>query len=176
MDYLLYSSKEMFSSTDLIRKSKMIFDKVGNGEINKAIILRDGKPSFIMLDFDMYEEMMKEYIALKNGEPIIPQKRIVEEQKVQVESPKKEIIRQVPKQVTKVEVEESVSQDDEEAELLKTLKALDDMDFEEEEKEVKSLDEFDDEEVEDYEDEDIDDVEVEIKTSKEQPLKDFWEK
>ncbi len=176
MDYLLYSSKEMFSSTDLIRKSKMIFDKVGNGEINKAIILRDGKPSFIMLDFDMYEEMMKEYISLKKGEPINSQKRVPEEQKVQIESPKKEVVCQVPKVVTKVEVENISVQEDEEAELLKTLKALDDMDFEEEEKEIKSLDEFDDEEVEDYEDEDIDDVEIEAPTSKEQPLKDFWEK
>jgi hypothetical protein len=38
MGHLLYSSSEMFSSTELIRKSKMIFDKLLSDEIQKAII------------------------------------------------------------------------------------------------------------------------------------------
>ncbi len=65
MNYLSYSSAEMFSSTELIRKSKMIFDKVSNEEIEKAVILRDGKPSFMLLDFHKYETIMNEYIRLK---------------------------------------------------------------------------------------------------------------
>jgi len=62
---LQYTSEEMFSSTELIRKSKMVFDKLQKEEIEKAIILRDGKPSFMLLGFRQYEEIMSEYIALK---------------------------------------------------------------------------------------------------------------
>ncbi len=42
MSLLQYSSKEMFSATDLVRKNKFIFDKLNNKEIEKAVILRDG--------------------------------------------------------------------------------------------------------------------------------------
>jgi hypothetical protein len=45
MSLLQYSSKEMFSATDLVRKNKSIFDKLNSKEIQKAVILRDGKPS-----------------------------------------------------------------------------------------------------------------------------------
>ncbi len=65
MGLLLYKSQEMFSATELIRKSKMIFDKVVNHEIDKAIILRDGKPGFLLMDFAKYEKIMAEYEELK---------------------------------------------------------------------------------------------------------------
>jgi len=66
MGLLLYKSDEMYSSTDLIRKSKMIFDKVLDKKIDKAIILRDGKPSFLIMEFQKYEKIMAEYEELKN--------------------------------------------------------------------------------------------------------------
>ena len=65
MGLLLYKSDEMFSSTELIRKSKMVFDKVVNKEIEKAIILRDGKPTFLLMEFKKYEKIMAEYEKLK---------------------------------------------------------------------------------------------------------------
>ena len=65
MNYLQYKSSEMFSATQLIRKSKMVFDKVENKKIEKAIILRDGKPAFTMLEFETYERLMNELITLK---------------------------------------------------------------------------------------------------------------
>ena len=65
MNLLQYKSNEMFSSTELIRKSKMVFDKVSKKEIEKAVILRDGKPSFMLLDFFKYEELISEYLELK---------------------------------------------------------------------------------------------------------------
>jgi hypothetical protein len=68
MNYLTYASTEMFSSTDLIRKSKMVFDKISKNEIEKAVILRDGKPSFMLLDFQTYENIMNDYLRLKNIE------------------------------------------------------------------------------------------------------------
>lgn len=56
----------MFSATDLVRKNKYIFDKLNSNEIKKAVILKDGKPSFIMMDFDFYEEIIEEYEKLKS--------------------------------------------------------------------------------------------------------------
>ena len=75
MNYLRYSSNEMFSSTHLIRQSKQIFDKLQEKEIEKAVILRDGKPSFIMLDFDVYEKIMADYSNLQNKIPHQKQKK-----------------------------------------------------------------------------------------------------
>ena len=65
MSLLQYKSNEMFSSTELIRKSKMVFDKISKDQIEKAVILRDGKPSFMLLDFNKYEDLITEYLELK---------------------------------------------------------------------------------------------------------------
>ena len=65
MGLLLYKSDEMYSSTELIRKSKMIFNKVLDKEIDKAIILRDGKPCFLLMEFQKYEKIMAEFEELK---------------------------------------------------------------------------------------------------------------
>ena len=65
MGLLQYTSNEMFSSTELVRKSKNIFDKLNKNEIEKAIILRDGKPGIILLDFNQYENIMNDYLKLK---------------------------------------------------------------------------------------------------------------
>lgn len=65
MSLLQYSSKEMFSATDLVRKNKLIFDKLNSNEIQKAIILRDGKPSIMLLDFSEYERIIGDYLRLK---------------------------------------------------------------------------------------------------------------
>ena len=67
MSLLQYTSDEMFSATDLVGKNKSIFDKLQKKEIEKAIILRDGKPSIMMLDFSEYEKLMKDYLSLKAG-------------------------------------------------------------------------------------------------------------
>ena len=65
MGLLQYTSNEMFSLTELVRKSKNIFDKLNKNEIEKAIILRDGKPGIILLDFNQYEKIMNDYLKLK---------------------------------------------------------------------------------------------------------------
>ncbi len=67
MSLLQYTSDEMFSATDLVRKNKSIFDKLQKKEIEKAIILRYGKTSIMMLDFSEYEKLMKDYLNLKAG-------------------------------------------------------------------------------------------------------------
>jgi len=84
MGLLLYKSNEMFSATELIRKSKMIFDKVVNKEIEKAIILRDGKPSFLLMDFEKYENIMAEFEELKQQlqTPKEPKKKKKKDSKV----------------------------------------------------------------------------------------------
>lgn len=80
MDLLQYRSNEMFSSTELIRKSKMVFDKISKKEIHKAVILRDGKPSFILMDFKMYEELISEYLILKEQMKNKPKSKIEKEE------------------------------------------------------------------------------------------------
>lgn len=91
MALLLYKSDEMFSSTELIRKSKMIFDKIVDKEIEKAIILRDGKPGFLLMDFKKYEKIMAEYERLKQKESSsnksLKKIKVLEEKK---EEPKKQ--------------------------------------------------------------------------------------
>ena len=87
MSLLQYTSKEMFSSTELVRKNKSIFDKLNKKEIEKAVILRDGKPSIMLLDFEEYERIIADYISLKEKSPstqnISTQKKIVEEPKIE---------------------------------------------------------------------------------------------
>ena len=89
MGLLQYTSNEMFSSTELVRKSKNIFDKLNRNEIEKAIVLRDGKPGIILLDFNHYEQIMNEYLSLKNQIPSNKQeiKKDIKPEKIE---PKKE--------------------------------------------------------------------------------------
>ncbi|MEV9616060.1 hypothetical protein [Aliarcobacter butzleri] len=87
MSLLQYTSKEMFSSTELVRKSKNIFDKLNRNEIEKAIILRDGKPNTILLDFEEYEKIMTDYLKLK-GKGIVESPLIESEKNETVKSDK----------------------------------------------------------------------------------------
>ncbi|MFY9080503.1 hypothetical protein [Aliarcobacter butzleri] len=87
MSLLQYTSKEMFSSTELVRKSKNIFDKLNRKEIEKAIILRDGKPNTILLDFEEYEKIMTDYLKLK-GKDIVEIPSIESEKNETIKSDK----------------------------------------------------------------------------------------
>ncbi|PLY10824.1 MAG: hypothetical protein C0626_04110 [Arcobacter sp.] len=62
---LQYKSNEMIPSTQLIRKSKQVFDAIQYNEVDKAVILRDGKPSFLLMDFGKYEELINFFISNK---------------------------------------------------------------------------------------------------------------
>lgn len=81
MSLLQYTSNEMYSSTELIRKSKKIYDKLSNKEIEKAIILRDGKPSFMLMDFEVYEQIMNEYLEMKGTTTLISTKKRKQKEK-----------------------------------------------------------------------------------------------
>ena len=86
MGLLSYKSDEMYSSTELIRKSKMIFDKVLDKKIDKAIILRDGKPTFLLMEFKKYEKIMAEYEELKSHvKPNKNIKKLTNKEKIQKE-------------------------------------------------------------------------------------------
>lgn len=88
MSLLQYSSKEMFSATDLVRKNKSIFDKLNSNEIQKAVILRDGKPSAILLDFNEYKRVIGEFLSLKNistdNQDFIQNKKIENKTKIEI--------------------------------------------------------------------------------------------
>ena len=111
MGLLQYTSNEMFSSTELVRKNKSIFDKLNKKEIEKAIILRDGKPGIILMDFTKYEEIMKEYLSLKESKNYDKQDNI--------KALKNE-------QITQIEEEKNSIQDDE---LKSALDEIDKIDF-----------------------------------------------
>lgn len=99
MGLLLYKSNEMFSATELIRKSKMIFDKIVNDEIDKAIILRDGKPGFLLMDFAKYESIMAEYEDLKKlVENTKPKKDLLKSKKIKKEKEKEFITKSIETQ------------------------------------------------------------------------------
>jgi len=103
MGLLLYKSDEMYSSTELIRKSKMIFDKVLDKKIDKAIILRDGKPCFLLMEFKKYEKIMAEYEELKEYVETLKDtpssKSLKKNKKIKVSNDNGKVV--VPPQITK---------------------------------------------------------------------------
>ena len=123
MSLLQYTSKEMFSSTELVRKNKSIFDKLNKKEIEKAVILRDGKPSIMLLDFEEYERIIADYFSLKEKSPstqnISTQKKIVEEPKIE--------------QIIKKPIEKSQVDD----EFKIALEEIEKLDFNSNQKEIK---------------------------------------
>lgn len=153
MNYLQYTSKEMFSSTELIRKSKMVFEKLNKNEIEKAVILRDGKPSFMLLDFDTYETLMQEYIKLKDKKDICDVKN-----KHKKEEPKEQAKVHKVVQSDKNSIEEI-----DEEELKKAFEEIESINFEENN---SALDEDNFEEV--Y-------IEERPIDKNDESLKDFWD-
>lgn len=133
MNYLQYTSKEMYSSTELIRKSKSIFDKLNKKEIEKAIILRDGKPSFMLLDFETYEEIMIEYTKLKNNQNPVEKKQSTQPKQVEA--------------IAEVQADEASAKDEQinenkisEEDMQKALADIDNLDFSFSKEEVEKKD------------------------------------
>ena len=139
MGLLLYKSNEMFSATQLIRQSKMIFDKIVNNEIDKAIILRDGKPGFLLMDFEKYEKIMADYERLKSR--LAKQKKIKSKEQLLNNDEKKPTIKEALIAKTKpseplvkenIEViEEDLPPQTVEEEISQAMKSIDSMNFDE---------------------------------------------
>ncbi|WP_419774298.1 hypothetical protein [Halarcobacter sp.] len=151
MNLLQYRSDEMVSSTELIRKSKNIFNKLQKKEIEKAVILRDGKPQFMLLDFDTYEELMSEYLSLK---------QLLENGETKVKKKKAEKVEEEFIEITETYKDEEIKKD----ELEEALAQIEKLGLEEKSSESK-------------EKKDDLDIEIDIKeiNKEKQPLKDFWE-
>lgn len=141
MGLLLYKSNEMFSATELIRKSKMIFDKIIEKKIDKAIILRDGKPKFLLMDFEKYENIMAEFEELKKQiqtdnnpkKKTVKKKKKIDKEKLEVVS--KDVLEDVKKDefISEPIVEnKSIDQFTEEEELKNAFVTLEGMNFNEE--------------------------------------------
>ncbi|MFY9070903.1 hypothetical protein PZQ46_11040 [Aliarcobacter butzleri] len=123
MSLLQYTSKEMFSSTELVRKSKNIFDKLNRKEIEKAIILRDGKPNTILLDFEEYEKIMTDYLKLKGKDSVeIPS---IESEKNQTIKSDKNISKKENIEDTKILSNTKIEDEDFQA----ALNKIDDLEF-----------------------------------------------
>lgn len=123
MGLLQYTSNEMYSSTELIRKSKGIFDKLTKKEIEKAIILRDGKPSFMLLEFNKYEDLITEYLALKEEVENYKKKSKEEKRVVEEKATTENIQTETKSEISEVE-------DIDEDELEKALAKIEQMDIE----------------------------------------------
>ncbi|WP_152057954.1 hypothetical protein [Aliarcobacter butzleri] len=123
MSLLQYTSKEMFSSTELVRKSKNIFDKLNRKEIEKAIILRDGKPNTILLDFEEYEKIMTDYLKLKGKDIVeIPS---IESKKNETVKSDKNISKKENIEDTKISSNTKIEDEDFQA----ALNKIDDLEF-----------------------------------------------
>ena len=123
MSLLQYTSKEMFSSTELVRKSKNIFDKLNRKEIEKAIILRDGKPNTILLDFEEYEKIMTDYLKLKGKDSVeIPS---IESEKNETEKSDKNISKKENIEDKKISSNTKIEDEDFQA----ALNKIDDLEF-----------------------------------------------
>ncbi|MDC0933360.1 hypothetical protein OAR97_05875 [Arcobacteraceae bacterium] len=140
MGLLLYKSDEMYSSTELIRKSKMIFDKVLDKKIDKAIILRDGKPCFLLMEFKKYEKIMAEYEELKSyvdtlqntpSSKKVKKEKIEKSQKIQKEPIKINSIQNItPEDKTKIEkLSKKDPEISEEQEINNALRKIENIDF-----------------------------------------------
>lgn len=158
MNYLQYTSKEMYSSTELIRKSKSIFEKLNKKEIEKAVILRDGKPSFMLLDFDTYEKIMEEYMSLKNSYTKIKKDEVSES------------ISKVNKLVKKEKNEEVKKDDLSEEDVQKALAEIEKISFDD-------ISTIDNEENIKIDDENSDEIFIEERPidKNDKALKEFWE-
>ena len=164
MSLLQYTSKEMFSSTELIRKSKNVFDKLAKDEIEKAIILRDGKPSFMLLDFNKYEEIMTEYLAMKA--------------ELENKTTNRQVVEKVEEKVIeqKIEVHEEVKVDEAEdinieANDIESVEEISDLDLQDA---LAKIEELGNEiSAEDIPSQENTDKKVEIDSS--QNIKEFWD-
>ncbi len=165
MTPLQYRSEEMFSSTELIRKSKKVFDKLQKKEIEKAVILRDGKPSFLILDFSSYEDLMSEYLSLKDL----------------LENTSDKISNNISLNESKKVKSKNFDEDDE---LKNALAKIDELDLAELTNDLnKTLDEHNIEEIKDIEiieeNKEIEAIETtednQESKEKQEPLKEFWE-
>ena len=128
MSYLLYASNEMYSSTHLIRKSKEIFDKLISNDIEKAVILRDGKPNFMLLEFSKYEKIMTEYMMLKD---MFSSDNHINERKIIQDIKKEHIELELNLDSIKIKEEvaiEDINEDINEIELKEALKQIEALD------------------------------------------------
>ena len=123
MSLLQYTSKEMFSSTELVRKSKNIFDKLNKKEIEKAIILRDGKPNTILLDFEEYEKIMTDYLKLKGKD--VGEIRSIESEKNETVKSDKNISKKENIEDKKISSNTKIEDEDFQA----ALNKIDDLEF-----------------------------------------------
>lgn len=156
MHPLQYTSEEMFSSTELIRKSKLVFDKLHKKDIEKAIILRDGKPSFMLLDFSVYEKIMNEYLNLKE---LYDSKNILQAQTIKKETSSK------PIENTKIIEERKTLEKNIQP---NELNAIDEVDLEEALAQIDSLD------LESFSSSKNEET-LDVSKDEKKSLKEFWE-
>lgn len=90
MGLLLYKSDEIFSQKELAENNQVIFKKITDNEIDKAVILNDSEVKFLVMEFSKYENIMKEYMELKDRYSIDNKIEDTEEDEDEIIIPKKQ--------------------------------------------------------------------------------------
>lgn len=91
MGLLLYKSDEIFSQKELQENNQLIFKKITDNEIDKAVILNDSEVKFLVMDFSKYENIMKEYEELKNRYSTNTKEIEIEEDEIKIPQPQEDL-------------------------------------------------------------------------------------
>ena len=62
---LLNHSNQAISATDLQKKTKELLDRISSGEEDHFVVMRDNRPTAVMMGTDRYEALMDELADLR---------------------------------------------------------------------------------------------------------------
>ena len=62
---LLNRANQAISATDLQKKTREVLDRISSGEEDHFVVMRDNRPTAVMMATDRYEAMMDELADLR---------------------------------------------------------------------------------------------------------------
>jgi antitoxin StbD len=62
---LLTNAKQAISATDLQKKTRELLDRISSGEEDHFVVMRDNRPTAVMMATDRYEALMDELADLR---------------------------------------------------------------------------------------------------------------
>ena len=65
---LLTRSNQAVSATDLQKKTRELLDRISSGEEDHFVVMRDNRPTAVMMATDRYEALMEELADLRIDE------------------------------------------------------------------------------------------------------------
>jgi antitoxin StbD len=62
---LLSNANQAISATDLQKKTRELLDRISSGEEDHFVVMRDNRPTAVMMSTDRYEALMDELVDLQ---------------------------------------------------------------------------------------------------------------